>query len=324
MLQWADKVPTSWKLRYTRWLNQRIPVKTSVALSQKNLFIFPGKQGLYFLLLVLLIWIGATNFQSNLAHALAYLLLAVMFVAILQTFANMSGLRIRFIDAEPVFAGETASFRFEFSASALHQQLDMFWPEQAHTMINLDNTINLDKTLGSYRMLQHQTERRGVLAPGRFCLQTYFPLGIVRCWTWLDLAANVIVYPAPEEADYRDCCTGEGEEGAVAVYGSEEYFALKPYVAGESLSRIAWKQYAAGRGMFARDYTELKGGSVWLDFNAIADASVEKKLSKLCYCALQLQKLNRPFGLKLPGKTIDVGNGDAHLRTVLRALALYS
>ncbi|HQQ63946.1 MAG TPA: DUF58 domain-containing protein [Pseudomonadales bacterium] len=318
MLQWADKVPASWKQRYTRWLNHRIPVKSSVSLSQKNLFIFLGKQGLYFLLLILLVWIGATNFQSNLAHALAYLLLAVIFVAILQTFANMSGLRIRFIDAEPVFAGETASVRFEFASSSAHQQLEMFWPGQSHTM------INLEKTVGSYIFLQHQTHRRGVFAPGRFCLQTYFPLGIVRCWTWLDLAANVIVYPEPQEADFHECVTGEGDEGTVAVHGSDEYFSLKPYTEGESLSRIAWKQYAAGRGMFVRDYTELKGGSVWLDFNAMTDANTETKLSKLCYCALQLQQLNRPYGLKLPAQTIDVATGDAHLRTVLRALALYA
>jgi uncharacterized protein (DUF58 family) len=318
MLQWADKLPSSWKQRYTRWLNHRIPVRNAVALSQKNLFIFLGNQGLVFLILILLIWIGATNFQSNLSHALAYLLLAVLFVAILQTFANMSGLRLRFVDAEPVFVGETAHFRFELASSAAHQQLEMFWPDQSPTLINLENTV------GSYVLLQHRTLKRGVMKPGRFCLHTYFPLGMVRCWTWLDLDASVVVYPKPVEEDYRACSTGDGDEGAMAAYGSDEYFSLKPYVEGESLSRIAWKQYAAGRGMFVRDYTELKGGSVWLDFSVMTDANIEIRLSKLCYCALQLQQLNRPFGLKLPAQTIDVASGDAHLRSVLRALALYA
>src|SRR6478735_3956672 len=106
-------LPDSWQQRYQRWLDRRIPPQKSLQLHQRNLFIFLSTQGLYFLLLVSLIWIGATNFQNNLAFALSFFLLAVLFVAILQTFANASGLQLRFIDAEPVFAGDVALARFE-------------------------------------------------------------------------------------------------------------------------------------------------------------------------------------------------------------------
>lgn len=318
MQQWATQLPASWQQRYIRWLNQRIPVKTSVVLNQKNLFIFLSRQGIYYLLLIALIWIGATNFQSNLSYALSFLLLAVLFVAILQTFANVSGLRVQFVDAEPVFAGEVARFRFTLTAAAQHEQIDMFWPAQAVSV------LNLDKHKTDCLFLQHQTTTRGVFTPGRFCLQSYFPLGVVRCWTWLDLAASVWVYPKPLPADFRLCAMGEGEDGFVASEGVEEYYALKPYRAGEPLTRVAWKQYAAGRGLFVQDYTALRGGDVWLDYSIMQDTDVEMRLSKLCYCALQLHQIERPFGLRLPAQSIDAGTGDAHLRDVLRALALFN
>ncbi len=312
-------LPDSWQQRYQRWLDRRIPPQKSLQLHQRNLFIFLSRQGLYFLLLVSLVWIGATNFQNNLAFALSFFLLAVLLVAILQTFANASGLRLRFIDAEPVFAGDVVIARFELHSVALHQQLEFSWPQQESTMATVLPSIS------QIMLLHHKTNKRGLLRPGRFRMQTLYPLGIVRCWSWLDLDVELLIYPKPETADFLLCCSGYGDESrSEIVAGSDEYFSLKSYVEGESLSRVAWKQYAAGRGLFVREYADLRGGEIMLDLSVMSDSSIELRLSKLCYCALQLHEQSRVYGLKLPGKTvIEAAAGDQQLRAVLTALALY-
>ncbi len=317
MLRLADRVPASWKRIYAGWLARRIPAANAVVLNQRNLFIFLSRQGMYFLLLVALIWMGATNYQNNLAYALAFLLLSVLFVCILQTFSNLSGLRLRLVDAEPVFAGDMASFRIALSSPALQQQLHFFWRGQQPEGVSVAGSAEV------LVKLQHQTDRRGYLQPGRLCVQTFFPLGLIRCWTWLDLAAEVLVYPRPEPEDYRVCMRHDGDEKLAMVAGSDEYFALKPYVAGEALARVAWKHYAAGRGLFVRDYADFQGGDIWLDFAAMSAVDTELRLSQLCYCALQLHALQRPFGLRLPGQQIAPGSGEPHLRAVLRLLALF-
>jgi uncharacterized protein (DUF58 family) len=155
-------------------------------------------------------------------------------------------------------------------------------------------------------------------------MQTFYPLGILRCWSWLDLDVALLVYPKPLEADYRLCSSGEGDDGNEAVGGGDEYFSLKPYVEGESRSRIAWKQYAAGRGLFVREYADFRGGEIMLDLSVIPDPDLESRLSKLCYCALQLHEQGRVYGLRLPGKAVlDAADGDQQLHAVLLALALY-
>lgn len=313
-------LPDSWQQRYRRWLDRRIPPRQSVLLTQANLFIFLSRQGLYFLLLVLLIWVGATNFQNNLAYGLCFLLLSVLFVAILQTFANVSGLTLRFVDADPVVAGDVAWMRLEVVSPAMHQQLSLAWPGQVPEMV----TVQAGDAQRIFLPLQ--TVRRGVLRPGRLHLQSVYPLGVVRCWTWLDLGAQVLVYPKPVEADFRLCCSGDGDDeaGQVIQAAGDEYFALKPYVQGDPRSHIAWKQFAAGRGLFVREYAELRGGEVVLDFSVLTDADIELRLSKLCYCALQLHAQSRPFGLRLPGTDIAPSAGEPHLRAVLSALALFA
>jgi uncharacterized protein (DUF58 family) len=268
-----------------------------------------------------LLWVGATNYQNNLIYALSFLLLAVLFIAILLTFSNVSGLQLRFVDADPVFAGEVLHARIELSAKSLRQQLVFNWPEQQAVAF----TVFPDKP--AMLLLPHATQKRGVMRLGRLRLQSVYPLGIVRCWSWLDLAVQAMVYPVPVEADYRFCSRGNAEEGVVAdrVVGGDEYFALKPYVTGEQNSRIAWKQFAAGRGLFVREYAEERGGEVMLDFSVMSDLDLELRLSKLCYCACFLHAQGRAFGLILPHQpAIAVDHGEPHLRAVLAALASFT
>jgi uncharacterized protein (DUF58 family) len=209
--------------------------------------------------------------------------------------------------------------RFELLSTALHQQLEFSWPQQEPTLVTVQPSVL------RVMSLSQKTNRRGALRPGRFRMQTFYPLGIVRCWSWLDLDVELLVYPKPAEADFHECCSGDSnEDGGKIVAGGDEYFSLKPYVEGESRSRIAWKQYAAGRGLLVREYADVHGGEVMLDLSVMVDPDIELRLSKLCYCALQLHDRGRMYGLKLPGNTvIEAAVGDQQLCVVLTALAMY-
>ena len=304
-----------WRHHYRRWLDRRIPAARRITLNQKNLFILPGFQGGAYLLVTLLVWIGATNFQNNLILALCFLLLAILFVAIHQTFANLNGLTLRFVSAEPVFAGEVAHCTLLLESSTDRQQLEFQWPGEAAVM------ASPFAQQASQIQLPITTHHRGWLKPGRFRLQSGYPLGIIRCWTWLDLEAEMLVYPQPLQSESQPLGAGDQLEGSQTMVGSEDFHSLRGYMPGDSLSRVAWKHYAAGRGLHVRETVDYLATELWLDFHALPDANPETRLSKLCFSALELSADQRAFGLRLPHLTLEPDSGSQHLQAVLRALA---
>ena len=86
---------------FQQWVNRRIPPAREVTLDQRRIFIFPGKVGFFFGFCLLVMLVTAINFQNNLCYALTFLLATLFMVAILHTFANLSGLTIRALRAQP-------------------------------------------------------------------------------------------------------------------------------------------------------------------------------------------------------------------------------
>jgi uncharacterized protein (DUF58 family) len=311
-----DWLRDPWRDRFQGWLERRIPPARQIRLNQKNLFIFISREGGNYLLIAALVWIGATNFQNNLVLALCFLLLAILFVAIHQTFANLSGLTLRWIGAEPVFAGAVAHCLIELNSTTCREQLELAFPGEEATMVSVSGGEPARVALAV------TTSRRGWHKPGRCRLQSRYPLGIIRCWTWLDLSPEILVYPRPLATDERELAfDGVDEEHGAAIAGSEDFQALRDYVPGDPLSAVAWKQYAAGRGMLVREQVDYRSTELWLDYRTLPDADPERRLSKLCFHALELAESQRPFGLRLPDIAIEPAAGDGQLRTVLRALA---
>ena len=57
---------------YAQWIDRRIPPSRQVTLTQKNIFIFPNRHALFYFLVVALIWVAATNYESNLSFGLSF------------------------------------------------------------------------------------------------------------------------------------------------------------------------------------------------------------------------------------------------------------
>ena len=77
--------------RFQQWLRERIPPTSHITLSQKNIFIFPTRTGFVFAGLLVLLILGAINYQASLVYAMAFLLGSLFLVTILYTFRNLSG-----------------------------------------------------------------------------------------------------------------------------------------------------------------------------------------------------------------------------------------
>jgi uncharacterized protein (DUF58 family) len=307
--------------RVRHWQARRTPPVAMLELDRRHIFIMPNRVGAAFLLTLLLMLLAAINYQNSLAYALVFLLGSVFVVAILHTFRNLAGLRVSGVAAGSVFVGEQARFvlRLE-SLQRAHQAVGAGWTAARMQRVDIDagHVLELELDLPS--------ERRGWLVAPRLCIDSTFPLGLLRAWTWVDPGQRVLVYPQPLEGELPSVAArqNENDEEGLRAFGQgvDDYQGLKEYQPGDSWRRLHWKAWSRGGALLVKDFAEIKGRDLNLDFLALG-GDVEQRLSRLCYWVLRLTREQQAFSLQLPGQAIATASGDHHCERCLRALALY-
>jgi len=306
--------------RWQRWINRRIPPARRVTLDQKRIFIFPTRTGFFFLLTLLLMLVAAINYQNNMSFALTFLLANLFVVAVLHTFGNLSGLTIHAVRATPVFAGQRSEFEIMLSRanSRPYYAIRLAWPDDDGV------TLNLLEGEEAHARLFVSTSSRGWHNPGRLLVETVYPLGLLRAWTWVDLDLHALVYPRPlASAALPGMATDRPDGSAVPVQGTDDFYGLRDYRAGDSLRHVFWKSVAKGQPLQSKQYIAYADRSVWLDWVLFEGLPAEQRLAHLCYWVLEFDAANEEYGLRLPGVHIEPDCGESHRQQVLRHLALW-
>jgi uncharacterized protein (DUF58 family) len=305
--------------RFGRWLDRRIPPSAQITLSQRNVFIFPTRTGFVFAGLLFLLILGAVNYQASLVYGVAFLLGSLFLVTILYTFQNLSGLQLELVGARPGFVGEDVEFtvRVVRPAGRGREGIQLGWPSGIMQWAEL-----LDRQADTVRLYVEGTQR-GYLTPGRLLIETYFPLGLLRAWTWVDLNAEALVYPKPIFQDFPQSQQGRRDEGElIDPFGSEDFRDLRTYQPGDPIKHILWRSYARSDELMVKEYASFVEPRLWLDLDEVP-GPLEERLGRLTGLALKATRLEREFGLRLGGQKLSPALGEKHLENVLRELALY-
>ncbi len=306
--------------RFGAWLDRRIPPGQRITLSQRNVFIFPTRSGFTFGGLLVILILGAINYQNSLVHGVAFLLGSIFVVTILYTFRNLSGLSLELAQSGNGFVDEDVEFavRVTRPKGKGREGIQIGWPDGFKQWVEVyDREASVVK-------LYVRADRRGWLKPGRLLVETYFPLGLLRAWTWVDIEARALVYPKPifqsipatQSSRHRD----EGE--LIDPLGSDDFVDIREYEPGDRIKNIIWRSYARSDELVVKRYASYLEPRLWFDFEDLA-GDTEEKLSRLTGLALQATRAEREFGVRLPDRTIDPGVGETHLDQVLRELALF-
>lgn len=309
---------------YARWLVRRLPPAEQVQLNTRSLFIFPSRAGFSFLLLVVLCWLVATNYENNLVFGITCLLTAIFVVAILHSFANLSGLKIACLRVHTGHAGHPLTIELVFHQSGKRLRESLTLGFAGHEPLTVDMAAAEETRI----KLAFIPSRRGLIDPGRLRVESLYPLGLFRVWTQIDLAIRCLVYPSPQAALNRRTTAAssvDGDEGLIVQVfeGGEDFTGLSDYRPGDSPKRIAWKQLAREQGLYTKHYGSAQDERLWLDWDAFPGLDTEARLSRLCGLLLSIVPLDIPYGLKLPGLTIAPNITDTHRLQVLRELALF-
>jgi len=304
------------------WLYQlRGPQTGPFVLVHRRIYILPTSHGYVYFLVLLLMLAGSVNYSLSLGFVLTFLLAGLGVNGILYSFRNLANLRISASRPRAVFAGETAEFQLRVEnlsdvartsiEASLHSGDPQLFDVGPHTEAMV--------------MLTMPAERRGKLAIGRVTLQTRFPLGLCRAWSYLEPDATCIVYPHPEPPGIPlPLPSGDSGEGTTSMLGTEDFAGLRPYHAGDSPRRIAWKADAREQGLLTKVFSGRAESHVWLDWSMLpATMDPEARLSRLTRWVLDADASDCAFGLRLPGSTIEPDTGAGHRTLCLETLALY-
>ena len=303
---------------YRRWLNRRIPPANKITLNHRRIFIMPSKQGIIFALLVIGLFFGGVNYQNSLILAMCFLLASLGQIATLHTYRNLSGLCIQAGHSDNAFAGDKAAFYITLSrmGKRRYEALKITWEGSVPQVLDLLDNIEAKAKIFI------PVENRGLYKPGRLKIETYYPMGILRAWTWIDLDMDCLVYPKPIFIDFINESTQQSMDGLLTnATGDDDFDGLRKYVIGDSLKQVSWKNMARGQGMHTKTFVGYADETIWLDWHNFPGKETELRLSALCYWVLTLSETNQYYGLRLPEKEIQPATGLAHKVHCLETLA---
>lgn len=301
------------------FLAKRLPPATEQTLSHRGIFILPSVFGIAWLMLTLLLYLLGTNYQNNLILGIALLLGSLFITCILYSYRNLEGVTLKRRPLPPIYAGETLAMPLQVNASREVHQLALAY--EGVTPVYL-SVLDEDASV----LVPIPTSKRGLLTPGRLKVESRFPLGLMRTWTWVDLDICHPVFAAHQEGKlppFAHSADGSEEEQGLLVAGIDEYQGLRSYIPGESLKQVAWKQLAQGRGMLSKDFARPQGAPRWLSLSELKDGELEQKASLLSYWIDELSARQQVFGLQLPGLELPPGSGESHRLACQTVLATF-
>ena len=308
-----------------RWLNWFYgftpPERGTIRLGHRRVYIVPSRLGWMFAGTLAILLLGSINYALALGFALTFLLAGLGLAGMVHTARNLALLAVRSSRAEPVFAGEAAQFRVLLENPSRFDRpsiLTRHVGSGAQVVVDVTADATVDAVLAV------PAARRGRLALGRVMLETRFPLGLFRAWSYVEPDAHCLVYPSPLFAALPagGAHSGGGKSRADAP-GYDDFAGLRAYQASDSPRHIAWKTVARTRDLLTKQFSEDAADELWLDWSHANPAlDAEQRLSLLAGWVLAAEQGGARYGLRIPGVEIEPDRGDAHRARCLEALAL--
>lgn len=286
----------------------------------RRIYILPTRYGMVFGLLLILTLVGAVNYGNNPAFLITFLLAGLGSNAIYQTWRQLQGVTVRPLRAEPVFAGEPATFRFQLGDESGR-------PRPAVQLAFADGQPEVVDLAGHGSAVVELTtpaRQRGTRRAPRLVLATRYPLGLLHAWCYLESGATCLVYPRPSLPWQPPAIPhyGGADAGDRGV-GADDFVGLRGYRPGDSPRHIDWRALARERGVLTRQFGGDRAERLWLDWNETPGADSEEKLRRLCRALLDAERAGARYGLRLPDTERAPDQGAAHLAACLAALAQF-
>lgn len=296
-----------------------------VVLTQRRVFILPTRAGLMFSLMLVVLFIASVNYSLGLGFALTFLLAGCAVIDMHLTHRNLAQLHLSPGRTTSIFAGEDAQFELHLHNRRKHDRYAILLG-----FIDTDNAIEHAIDIATHSSgsitLSAPTQERGWLPIPRIRLQTRFPLGLMRAWSYWRPDLRALVYPHPEDdAPPLPLQHGEKEDGR-GVVGHDDFAGIRAYQTGDSPRLLAWRQIARteSSALIAKQFEGGASSELSLDFARLPHTmDVELRLSRMTRWVMMAEARGLPYAFRLDNLHFPPAIGPAHQAACLQALALY-
>ena len=316
--------PASWvRGRFRQWWQSRLPLQDSCTLTQRNVYILPTGPGFMLGATLLVLLIASINYQLNLGYVLTFLLAGCAVVGMHVGHANLRGITLHLQPPQAQFAGASVALTVELQSQRRSPRYGL-----GLAVLGSEQWCWSDLAPQGHARVQlaFLAPQRGLQRVPTLTAQTRFPLGTFRVWTVWRPAAQVLVYPRPEDhPPALPSGTAHASEGASArAHRTDEYDGVRAYRRGDARKLIVWKKAAKAGEWVSRDTQTLQDRDLWLDLAACgASLNLEQRLARLCAWVLRADAQSLRYGLRLGAQELPPAAGAEQRLACLRALALY-
>ncbi len=290
-----------------------------------KIYIIPSRFGaIFFVSVITMLLIGAT-YANNLVNMLAFFLLAISLVAMVQTHNNLKNVRLHLVKVEPAFANTTLTIvtalenngqgvRFNLNAQPARLKLER---EHENTMpLSARSVLRLKADYKCGSRGQHRIERMRV--------STVYPLGLFYAWMWLATDETYFIYPEPKGERPLPAARLDPKVSSHAIArGGDDFHGHRRYQAGDSARRVDWKAHARGRPLLIKEFDEGDPQALLFSWFELGDLSTEERLSQLTAWVERARTQRLAFALKLPNIYITAGDDLQHHTRCLEELAVF-
>jgi uncharacterized protein (DUF58 family) len=291
-----------------------------IVLHQRRIFILPTGYGVLYGVMVGLMMVASANYNNNMGFVLAFALASLGMITIIHTYRNMAGLSLSAGRSSAVFCGETARFNMVVDNRSSQTRYSVY----VQTMDEKSTITDVAADSSTTVQLVMPATRRGVLRLGTITIQTCFPLGLFRAWSYVQLDMQALVYPRPAAGSRPAPLKGarHGHRPGETA-GTEDFLGLRAYAVGDSLRHVHWKALARDQDMMTKQFCDSEATAQWLDWDDLAGLDPEARLSQLCRWVVDADRAGQRYGLRIPGQMLETDAGSQHRAQCLQALALY-
>jgi uncharacterized protein (DUF58 family) len=316
--------------RLDKWLFQLAGVEPGETyLSQRRVFIVPSKAGLMFTLMLIVLFIGAMNYNLNLGFALTFLIAGCALIDMHLTFRNLAHLYLAAGSAAPIFAGEEARFELRLINRRKHDRYAIWLKFIGDGLPDLAHAVDIAANSTRNVTLSAPTHRRGWLSAPRVRLHTSFPLGLLYAWSYWTPDVKALVYPRPEDNAPPLPMESAGKEDGHGQAGHDDFAGVRAYQSGDSMKHLAWRQIARvdlalGGALVTKHFEGGAASDLCINYDALPRGmDIDSKLSRMTRWVLDAEALGLPYAFQLGSFVLAASIGSAHQGACLRALALY-
>ena len=285
------------------------------AQADKKIFCIANRFGvIFFLVFVLLLLVGGT-YQNNLVFMMAFLLLALGLVTIIQTARNIRFLEVVSGETENNFENQKATVRLLIKNKSnkecynIQIKVENFEKKSFFRTSFASTTLSTlpAQSLATVEIQLPLTQKWGRYQIQRVDLATEYPYGLFKSWTIHKCPLQVFIYPEPQ---------GTQELPFEKSQIGEDYSGHRPFLSGDSYSRVDWKKWAQGKGLLTKEYNSAHSDQIIFEMNELKKHSVHQASQWILTCyENQIQ-----FGLQTEKQFLPPAGHSLHFHQVLKTI----